>query len=65
MDNALAAGHLTPEGHANLVLVRQRTAEESEDEEDDTNWVCLICGQDCRDAFGGASRACRREYNSD
>ncbi len=32
---------------------------------DDETWTCIVCGQDCRDAFGGASKPCRMEYNYD
>ncbi len=27
--------------------------------------ACQVCGQDCKDAFGGASAVCRAEWNAD
>lgn len=59
IDNALAAGHLSQAGHANLIHVLQR------EEDDESDFVCVMCGKDCRDIFGGASRACVRAYNAD
>lgn len=57
MKNAVAAGHMS-EGGAERVKKALHYVEPDE-------FVCLICSQDCRDAFGGASRACRAEYNAD
>lgn len=64
-EDARRAGLISKGGLERVLFALYGDPLEEPEEVDPDAWACVICGQDCRDAFGGASRACRQEYNAD